>query len=59
MASLTSEERQQLHDSLNELLGDKYPFEHWKKLARAPGGEGFGRAEWKTCLLYTSPSPRD
>jgi alkylation response protein AidB-like acyl-CoA dehydrogenase len=47
MPSLSSEERQQLNDSLQELLADKYSFEHWKKLARAPGGEGFGRAEWK------------
>lgn len=47
MPSLSSEERQQLNDSLQELLTDKYSFEHWKKLARAPGGEGFGRAEWK------------
>lgn len=47
MPSLSSEERQQLHDSLLELLADKYPFEHWKKLARGPGSEGFGRAEWK------------
>ncbi len=47
MPSLSSEERQQLHDSLLEMLTDKYPFEHWKKVARSPGGEGFGRAEWK------------
>ena len=47
MTSLSSEERQQLNDSLQEMLSDKYPFEHWKKLARSPGGEGFGRAEWK------------
>jgi alkylation response protein AidB-like acyl-CoA dehydrogenase len=47
MPSLSSEERQQLNDSLIELLTDKYSFEHWKKIARAPGGEGFGRAEWK------------
>ncbi|MDX2159344.1 MAG: acyl-CoA dehydrogenase family protein [Hyphomicrobiaceae bacterium] len=47
MPSLSSEERQQLHDSLVEMLTDKYPFEQWKKLARAPGGESFGRAEWK------------
>lgn len=47
MPSLSSEERQQLHDSMIEMLTDKYPFEQWKKLARAPGGEGFGRAEWK------------
>lgn len=47
MQSLSSEERQQLNDSLQEMLTDKYPFEHWKKLARTPGGEGFGRAEWK------------
>ncbi|MFV0299148.1 MAG: acyl-CoA dehydrogenase family protein [Hyphomicrobiaceae bacterium] len=48
MASLSSEERSQLHDSLLELLTDKYPFEQWKKLARTPGGDGFGREEWKT-----------
>lgn len=47
MPSFSSEERQLLNDSLTELLTDKYPFEHWKKLARTPGGEGFGRAEWK------------
>jgi alkylation response protein AidB-like acyl-CoA dehydrogenase len=47
MASLSSEERTQLHDSLIELLSDKYSFEQWKKIARAPGGEGFGRAEWQ------------
>ena len=45
MPSLSSEERQQLHDSLLEMLTDKYPFEHWKKVARSPGGAGFGRAE--------------
>lgn len=47
MPSFSSEERQLLNDSLTELLTDKYPFEHWKKLARSAGGEGFGRAEWK------------
>ncbi len=47
MPSFSSEERQLLNDSLTEMLSDKYPFEHWKKLARAPNGEGFGRAEWK------------
>lgn len=47
MPSFSSDERQLLQDSLTELLADKYPFEHWKKTARAPGGEGFGRAEWK------------
>ncbi len=47
MPSFASEDRQMLNDSLVELFTDKYPFEHWKKLARAPGGEGFGRAEWK------------
>ena len=46
MPAMTPDERQLLNDSLVEFLNDKYPFEHWKKLARAPGGEGFGRAEW-------------
>jgi alkylation response protein AidB-like acyl-CoA dehydrogenase len=48
MTSLSSEERQQLNDSLQEMLADKYSFEQWKKLARGPGSEGFGRAEWKS-----------
>lgn len=47
MPSFAAEDRQMLHDSLTELLADKYAFEHWKKLARGPGSEGFGRAEWK------------
>src|SRR5262245_41860885 len=46
MPSLSTEERQLLHDSLNEFLAENYSFERWKKLARGPGGEGFGRAEW-------------
>lgn len=42
MQSLSSEERQQLNDSLQEMLTDKYPFEHWKsspghRAARASG----------------------
>ncbi len=47
MPSFAADDRQMLHDSLTELLADKYAFEHWKKLARGPGSEGFGRAEWK------------
>ena len=47
MPSFSSDERQLLNDSLQEFLADKYPFEHWKKLARTPGGEGFGRSEWQ------------
>ena len=46
MPSFSSEERQLLNDSLVEFLADKYAFEHWKKLARGPDSEGFGRAEW-------------
>ena len=47
MPSFSSDERQLLNDSLLELLADKYAFDHWKKLARGPESEGFGRAEWK------------
>src|SRR5262245_57905984 len=46
MPSLSAEERQLLHDSLNEYLTENYSFERWKKLARGPEVEGFGRAEW-------------
>jgi alkylation response protein AidB-like acyl-CoA dehydrogenase len=46
MPSLSTEERQLLHDSLNAFLAENYGFERWKKLARAPETEGFGRAEW-------------
>ncbi|MGE0852557.1 MAG: acyl-CoA dehydrogenase family protein [Hyphomicrobiaceae bacterium] len=46
MPSLSSEERQLLHDSLNEFLAENYGFERWRKLARGPEMEGFGRAEW-------------
>ena len=46
MPSFSSEERQLLNDSLNDFLDENYGFERWKKLARGPEMEGFGRAEW-------------
>ena len=46
MPSFSAEERQLLHDSLNEFLAKNYSFERWKRLARGPEVEGFGRAEW-------------
>jgi alkylation response protein AidB-like acyl-CoA dehydrogenase len=46
MAIFSAEERQLLHDSLNAFLRENYPFERWKKLARGPEMEGFGRTEW-------------
>jgi alkylation response protein AidB-like acyl-CoA dehydrogenase len=46
MPSLSSEERQLLDDSLQSFLIANYGFERWRKLARAPETEGFGRAEW-------------
>ena len=46
MPSLSTEERQLLHDSLNAFLAENYSFERWKKLARGPEMEGFGRTEW-------------
>jgi alkylation response protein AidB-like acyl-CoA dehydrogenase len=46
MPSLSAEERQLLHDSLNDFLAKNYSFERWKKLARGPEAEGFGRTEW-------------
>src|SRR5262245_58112751 len=46
MPSLSTEERQLLHDSVNRFFAENYTFERWKKLARGPEMEGFGRAEW-------------
>src|SRR5215510_10295961 len=46
MAIFSADERQLLHDSLNAFLAENYAFERWKKLARGPELEGFGRAEW-------------
>src|SRR6516165_8396244 len=46
MPSFSAEERQLLDDSLEDFLATNYSFEHWKKLARGPEMEGFGRAEW-------------
>ena len=46
MPSFSADERQLLDDSLQGFLSQNYAFEHWKKLARTPGSEGFGRSEW-------------
>jgi alkylation response protein AidB-like acyl-CoA dehydrogenase len=46
MPSFSAEERQLLDDSLQGFLAQNYNFERWKKLARGPEMEGFGRAEW-------------
>jgi alkylation response protein AidB-like acyl-CoA dehydrogenase len=46
MPSFSAEERQLLDDSLDDFLAANYSFEHWKKLARGPELEGFGRAQW-------------
>jgi len=46
MAIFSADERQLLHDTLNAFLAENYAFERWKKLARGPEMEGFGRAEW-------------
>ena len=46
MPSFSAEERQLLDESLNGFLAENYSFERWRKLARGPEMEGFGRAEW-------------
>src|SRR5262249_61331520 len=46
MAIFSADERQLLHDSINAFLRENYAFERWKKLARGPEMEGFGRTEW-------------
>ncbi len=48
MPAFSSEDRQLLDDSLRNLLSDKYPYEHFKKVARAEDGPGFSRADWAT-----------
>ena len=44
MPSFSTEERQLLDDSLQDFLAAHYSFEHWKRIARGPEMEGFGRA---------------
>jgi alkylation response protein AidB-like acyl-CoA dehydrogenase len=48
MPAFSSEERQLLDDSLRDLLSDKYPYEHFKKVMRAEDGPGFSRDDWAT-----------
>jgi alkylation response protein AidB-like acyl-CoA dehydrogenase len=47
MPAFSSEERQLLNDSLQDYLGNKYAFEHFRQLTRADGGVGFGQDDWK------------
>lgn len=46
MPAFSTEERQLLHDSLHDFLGDRYTFEHFKALARSEEPGGFGREDW-------------
>jgi alkylation response protein AidB-like acyl-CoA dehydrogenase len=46
MPGFSAEERQLLDNSLQGFLAENYSFERWKKLARGPEMEGFGRGEW-------------
>jgi alkylation response protein AidB-like acyl-CoA dehydrogenase len=46
MPSFSAEERRLLDDTLQGFLAENYSFERWRKLARGPEMEGFGRAEW-------------
>src|SRR5690606_26882248 len=48
MPAFSSEERSLLDDSLRDLLTDKYPYEHFKKVMRAEDGPGFSREDWAT-----------
>lgn len=46
MPSFTSDERQLLHDSLQDYFASKYSFEHFRALAATPDGDGFDRRAW-------------
>ncbi|HRD78595.1 MAG TPA: acyl-CoA dehydrogenase family protein [Hyphomicrobiaceae bacterium] len=47
MPSFSAEERQLLHESLNDYLSSAYTFEHFRRLTKGEG-EGFDRAAWKS-----------
>jgi alkylation response protein AidB-like acyl-CoA dehydrogenase len=46
MPAFSSDERQLLHQSLQDFLAKRYPFEHFRKIVADKAGDGFGRAEW-------------
>ncbi|MGM0584399.1 MAG: acyl-CoA dehydrogenase family protein [Pseudomonadota bacterium] len=46
MPAFSSEERQLLHDSIDEYFSDRYGAGHAVTLARGDGPDGFGREEW-------------
>ena len=46
MPAFAPEERQLLHDSLQDFLGDKYTFEHFRALTRDDAPDGFDRSLW-------------
>ena len=46
MPSFTSDERQLLHDSLQDYFSSKYNFEHFRSISAAVDGDGFDRTAW-------------
>ena len=46
MPSFTGEERQLLHESLQDYFSNRYSFEHFRALSDPEHTDGFGRAEW-------------
>lgn len=46
MASFTSDERQLLHDSLQDYFSNKYTFEHFRSVSTAADEVGFDRNAW-------------
>ena len=46
MPSFTSEERQLLHESLQDYFASRYPFERFRELSAPEHADGFGREEW-------------
>ena len=46
MPSFTSDERQLLHETLEDYFASRYPFERFRELSAPEHADGFGREEW-------------
>ena len=46
MPAFDSDERQLLHESLQDYFAAQYPFEHFRALSHPEHEDGFGRSDW-------------